>query len=504
MLTRLPPDQGLAIVRQLGVRGKKVRLTYAFTSNADGSEKLPPLIIGKAQKPHAFKNKTGTQLGFDYRTNAKAWMTMKIYQEWLLEWNRMLKAKGRHILLLQDNFSGHVPPSEGLTNICVKNFAPNLTAHIQPMDQGIIKSFKAHYQARYIQHSIDKYEAGVTPSNIYDIDQLDAMWLASSAWQEVDTTTIQHCWDKAGILPDMQHTTSLTQPTLPISSLLHPLEDPISAAENEVVLLLDELEKTGALQHSNWMSISELLNPPFEAHEMNTVTDKDIFDAVMEARREREVGSCDNVDDDAATDIEPVPTHMEVLQMTLMLTCFTKDKNDEFIREFESILTSFRKWTRADSMKNMVDTKLTSYFTWTYNSFIAFVIAAIHVTNLSLLPITYSLITHSVWPIPKGMGYEGVDGSSISFWLNTDPCLCDLYTLSYLSMKGVVRGYVLLRNRRLMEFEEAVKTATLGQMKCLKYKKKSAQTKLHRDMHIHSPHLHRQWALWCGQSDLHL
>lgn len=161
----------------------------------------------------------------------------------------------------------------------------------------------------------------------------------------------------------MQHTTSLTQPTLPISSLLHPLEDPISAAENEVVLLLDELEKTGALQHSNWMSISELLNPPFEAHEMNTVTDKDIFDAVMEARREREVGSCDNVDDDAATDIEPVPTHMEVLQMTLMLTCFTKDKNDEFIREFESILTSFRKWTRADSMKNMVDTKLTSYFT---------------------------------------------------------------------------------------------------------------------------------------------
>jgi hypothetical protein len=129
-------------------------------SNVDGSEKLPPLIIGKAQKPHTFKNKTGTQLGFYYCNNAKAWMTTKIYQEWLQDWDQKLQAKGRHILLLQDNFSGNIPPYEGLTNICIENLAPNLTAHIQPMDQGIIKCFKAHYQAGYIQCSIDNYEGG--------------------------------------------------------------------------------------------------------------------------------------------------------------------------------------------------------------------------------------------------------------------------------------------------------------------------------------------------------
>ena len=92
------------------MKSKKVQLTYALTSNADGSEKLPPMIIGKAQKPHAFQKKTGTQLG-------------------------------RHILLLQDTFSGHKPP-DGLTNIRVENFEPNLTAHIQPMDQGIIQASK--------------------------------------------------------------------------------------------------------------------------------------------------------------------------------------------------------------------------------------------------------------------------------------------------------------------------------------------------------------------------
>jgi hypothetical protein len=363
-LIRLPPDRGLANAKRSGVRGKKVQLTYAFTSNADGSEKLPPLIIGKAQKPHAFKNKTGTQLGFYYCNNAKAWITMKIYQEWLQDWDRKLRAKGRHILLLQDNFSGHIPPSEGLTNIRIENLAPNLTAHIQPMDQGIIKCFKACYQAGYIQCSIDNYEGGVTPSNIYDFDQLDAMQLADSAWLEVDTTTIRHCWDKAGILPDMQHTMPLTQPALPISSLLHPREDPISIAENQVVTLLDELKKTGALQHSNWMDISELLNPVYETHGMDTVTDKDIFDAVMEARREREAGKHDGTDDTTSnTDAEPTPTHAEVIQVTLMLGRFTKDKNDTFLREFESMLVSFRKWTWADSMKNMVDSKLMSYFT---------------------------------------------------------------------------------------------------------------------------------------------
>ncbi|KAF8219843.1 DDE-domain-containing protein, partial [Tricholoma matsutake] len=79
--TGMPPDRGLADKRCPGVKGKKVRLTYAFTSNADGSEKLPAFIIGKAKKPHAFGNKTGTQLGFYYCNNAKAWMTTALYQE---------------------------------------------------------------------------------------------------------------------------------------------------------------------------------------------------------------------------------------------------------------------------------------------------------------------------------------------------------------------------------------------------------------------------------------
>jgi hypothetical protein len=142
----LPPDRGLADKKSSGVKGRKVRLTYAFTSNANGSEKLDPFIIGKAHRPRVFGRNTGPQLGFDYRSNAKAWMTAVLYQEWLRNWDQRLgqQIPPRKILLLQDNFSGHIVPA-GLKNIKVENFEPNLTAHVQPMDQGILFLFLFYF-----------------------------------------------------------------------------------------------------------------------------------------------------------------------------------------------------------------------------------------------------------------------------------------------------------------------------------------------------------------------
>ena len=191
-------------------------------------------------------------------------MTTLLYQEWLLDWDQKLQGEGRKILLLQDNFSDHIIPNN-LTNIQVKNFEPNLTAHIQPNNQGIISSFKAHYHAKFIQCAVDLYEVNVTPSNIYNINQLEVMWLAQDAWNNVDTTTIQNCWQKANILPDILSSPPL-RPALPISSLFHPTDtandqnNPAAHAEMLVEAALNNLNPTGVLWHSNWMDITELLN----------------------------------------------------------------------------------------------------------------------------------------------------------------------------------------------------------------------------------------------------
>ena len=96
---------------------------------------------------------------------------------------------------------------------------------------------------------IDRYDKGITPSQIYKINQLQAVWIADLAWCEVDTTTIQNCWRKAGILPGSAESHPIN-PSIPISSLLqHPSEslqeNPAVEAERQVKATLDDLVAMG-------------------------------------------------------------------------------------------------------------------------------------------------------------------------------------------------------------------------------------------------------------------
>ena len=356
----MAPDRGLSDCKQSGVKGKKVRLTYAFTSNADGSEKLPPFVIGKAARPRAFNKKTGEQLGFRYRNNAKAWMTAHLYQNWIQEWDRDLQGRGRKILLLQDNFSGHIVP-DNLQNIRVENFEPNLTAHVQPKDQGIIRCFKAHYRARFIQRAVDRYDEGISPAQIYDINQLQAMCLADLAWRDVDTTTIRNCWRKAGILPET-NSSSPIQPSVPISSLLQNMP-PQTEAERQVETALNDLVATGALQKTNRMDIKALLNPEGKSHILTETSDEEIYQAVMEAIEARaniEINGGDDINDGIPTD--PHPTHHDTLKASSTIRRYIEDLNDPIAWKMEALLASFNMKIHVDESRALKHTLLTDFF----------------------------------------------------------------------------------------------------------------------------------------------
>jgi hypothetical protein len=121
-----------------GVKKNKTRITLALTSNTDGSDALPPLILGRAKQPYCFKKRTAVQLGFDYKVNQKAWMTGKVFREWLLNLDRDMRASGRHILLLVDIVSPHNIGELVCTNVRREFLPTNTTAFLQPMDAGII------------------------------------------------------------------------------------------------------------------------------------------------------------------------------------------------------------------------------------------------------------------------------------------------------------------------------------------------------------------------------
>jgi hypothetical protein len=298
-------------------------------------------------------------------------MTANLYQEWLCDWDRRLNQQipSRQILLLQDNFSGHIV-SARLKNIRVENFEPNLTAHIQPLDQGIIRCFKAHYRAKYIERAIAHYNEGITLSQIYDIDQLRAMRIARAAWQEVDTTTIRNCWHKSGILPDTATTGTMTHPSpsIPIAALVHnptcqESENPISHAEQQVNDALDALVETGALQKSNRMDIEALLNPADERTIINEATDIEIFEAIMDARKKREksgITGSNDVDDPGP--IKHCPTPSEALRAISLITDYIDTIDDPIARKLEGLLGSLSHRICMERSRGMTETAITDYF----------------------------------------------------------------------------------------------------------------------------------------------
>lgn len=194
----MAPDWGLMKENQKGVKADKRHISYALTMNAMGTERLPPLVIGTARCPTAFGScKEPKSFSYQYAYNKKAWMTQIIFTEWLRDWDLKIRCSmpGCKILLYINNFSGHKDPG-GLTSITLRFFKPNLTAHVQPMDAGIISAFKSCYRAKVIQFTLANYGEGVPAHLCYKIDIKSAMEMADNSWYEITGETVENCWKK--------------------------------------------------------------------------------------------------------------------------------------------------------------------------------------------------------------------------------------------------------------------------------------------------------------------
>ena len=172
-----------------GIKENKKRLTVGLICNADGTDKwLEPLLIGHAKKPDCFKNSIGKRLsaadhGFSlYFNNQNAWMTKVIFQYFLRRFDRSMVAKKRKVLLLLDNFAGHMVEYKPV-NVELLFLPPNTTSRLQPLDGGIIRAFKAHFKRRQFQKAyrhigmtqIGRQDLVGPAENIFDVDQLQAM-----------------------------------------------------------------------------------------------------------------------------------------------------------------------------------------------------------------------------------------------------------------------------------------------------------------------------------------
>lgn len=187
-----------------GHKSSKERITILPCSNAAGSHKLKLLVIGKSKKPRSFKGTRADNLPVDYFNQRKGWMNQQIFQEWfekifVPQVRKHLDSKNlpRKAVLLIDNAPSH-PAASVLKSsdeqIFAKFLPPNVTALIQPMDQGVIATVKRIYRTKLVKTKIEEGYDFKQLWKMYTI--LDSIYDIAFAWDCIKPSTLVKSWRK--------------------------------------------------------------------------------------------------------------------------------------------------------------------------------------------------------------------------------------------------------------------------------------------------------------------
>lgn len=201
------PDATLASESQASGKLEKALVTVALACNVTGTRKLPLWFVGKAQTPRCF-DRSGIHVEnfpIVWRDNGKAWMTGVMFEEYLRWFDEQMA--GRKVCLLLDEFSAHgsgmifvhSQSPEGLANTKVLFLPTDTTSACQPLDQGIIRAWKAHYRETWLTYMCDEYDADGDPMKSMNV--LQAIRWGITAWEDdVTPATIQNSWIQSGVL----------------------------------------------------------------------------------------------------------------------------------------------------------------------------------------------------------------------------------------------------------------------------------------------------------------
>ena len=190
-----------------GHKPAKDRLTLLLGGNASGDCKLKPMLVYKFLNPRALTGVIKASLPVIWRQNDSAWVTIKLFENWFKddfvpEVERYCKSKKIpfKILLTLDNAPGHgVRLDELNPNVKVVYLPANTTSIIQPMDQGVIATFKAYYLRRTLAMAVRATEDGKKTlkqfwKDTYNI--YEAIKNIAASWNEVSESCMKGVWNK--------------------------------------------------------------------------------------------------------------------------------------------------------------------------------------------------------------------------------------------------------------------------------------------------------------------
>lgn len=170
------------------------RLTVFLCSNMDGSDKRPPLVIGKSDRPKCFR---GTKcIPVKYVPHPKAWMTPLLFCNWLCDFNASMAEQGRSVCLLVSRCTAHILGDLTLSNVRLCYVSADAHSLLPcPLVVGVINRLKCAYR----QSLIERLLLNIRLDRDMNIDVYQALQMLVEAWKTVKPTTILSCFQSAGI-----------------------------------------------------------------------------------------------------------------------------------------------------------------------------------------------------------------------------------------------------------------------------------------------------------------
>ncbi|XP_045141367.1 tigger transposable element-derived protein 1-like isoform X2 [Echinops telfairi] len=194
-----------------GHKPLKDRLTLLLCANASGDLKIKPLLVYHSENPRVFKKHdvVKSELNVMWKSNARAWVTRRIFREWVCEVfaPSVKKYLEEHdwplrAVLVLDSAPAHPPDMEcGLAEefswLKIKILPPRTTSLIQPMGQQVISNFKKLYTKALFQRCFEvTRKTGLTLAGFWKehFHILSCVRLINKAWGGVSKGTLRTAW----------------------------------------------------------------------------------------------------------------------------------------------------------------------------------------------------------------------------------------------------------------------------------------------------------------------
>ncbi|XP_054711019.1 tigger transposable element-derived protein 3-like [Uloborus diversus] len=170
------------------------RITILATCNMTGTDRRQLLVIGKDENPSCFE---GLSLPIAYKSNRNAWITKRIFAEFLGRWDRQLKMEEKKIaLVLSDS---HVHLNYATEMIHMKHFPSAMFYFLQT---NIIKELKSRYRREMRQRIVRRASESCIHRDAgelaREIDLREAVHMLCKSWEELEASFVRSAFLEMG------------------------------------------------------------------------------------------------------------------------------------------------------------------------------------------------------------------------------------------------------------------------------------------------------------------